>query len=242
MMGHNLGANGRPLPPVHGDGDNPCDALLSRQRFFSVGQIRHSDWRSFGSAFRGPVFRSLARKTHFEAVSSEDSSASRIFKGTADVSGDMAVHTLQTKQIIRASMAEAWAFFSNPRNLAKITPPELGFEVLTPDLLPQIQAGMMIAYRVRPLLGIPMTWLSEITLVEEGVRFIDEQRVGPYAVWHHEHAFHDLGDGRIEMHDRATYVLPFSPLGDLAHGILVKPQLAKIFAFREEAVRKLFPC
>ena len=153
----------------------------------------------------------------------------------------MAVHTLHTKQIIRATMAEAWSFFSNPRNLAKITPPELGFEMLTPDLPPQVYAGMMIAYRVRPLLGIPMTWLSEITLVEEGVRFIDEQRVGPYAMWHHEHLFHDLGDGRVEMEDKATYVLPFTPLGDLAHGLLVKPQLAKIFAHREKAVRGLFP-
>ena len=153
----------------------------------------------------------------------------------------MAVNTLQKKQIIRASVAEAWSFFSNPRNLAKITPPEMGFEVLTPDLPERIYAGMMIAYRVRPLFGLPMTWLSEITLVEEGVRFIDEQRVGPYAVWHHEHAFHDLGDGRVEMKDRATYVLPFAPLGDLAHAMLVKPQLAKIFAFREKAVREIFP-
>lgn len=153
----------------------------------------------------------------------------------------MAVHTLQTKQIIRASMAEAWTFFSNPRNLAKITPPEMGFEVQTPNLPPHIYAGMMIAYRVRPLLGIPMTWLSEITLVEQGTRFIDEQRVGPYAVWHHEHAFHDLGDGRVEMEDRATYVLPFAPLGDLVHPWLVKPQLERIFAFREKAVRELFP-
>lgn len=152
----------------------------------------------------------------------------------------MAVHTLQTKQIIRTGMADAWAFFSNPRNLAKITPPEMGFEVLTPDLEPTIYAGMMIAYRVRPLLGIPMTWLSEITLVEEGVRFIDEQRVGPYAVWHHEHRFHDLGDGRVEMEDKITYVLPFAPLGDLAVPLLVKPQLERIFAFREKAVRKLF--
>lgn len=153
----------------------------------------------------------------------------------------MAVHTLQTKQIIRASMAEAWAFFSNPRNLAKITPPQLGFEVLTQDLPPQIYTGMMIAYRVRPLLGLPMTWLSEITLVEDGVRFIDEQRVGPYAVWHHEHVFHDLGDGRVEMRDKATYALPFAPLGDLAHAWLVKPQLDRIFTFREQAVRGLFP-
>lgn len=154
----------------------------------------------------------------------------------------MAVHTLHTKQIIRATRQEAWDFFSNPRNLAKITPPELGFEIITPDLVPQVREGMMIAYRVRPLLGLPMTWLSEITLVEPGVRFIDEQRVGPYAVWHHEHEFHDLGDGRIEMEDKATYVLPFAPLGDLAHAWLVQPQLKRIFAYREKAVRELFDC
>lgn len=152
----------------------------------------------------------------------------------------MSVHTLHTKQVIRATLEEAWAFFSNPRNLAKITPPELGFAIMTPDLAEKIYAGMMIAYRVRPLLGIPMTWLSEITLVEEGRRFIDEQRVGPYAVWHHEHTFHDLGDGRIEVEDKATYVLPFAPLGDLAHPLLVKPQLDRIFAHREKAVRELF--
>ena len=152
----------------------------------------------------------------------------------------MAVHTLHTKQIIRATRQEAWNFFSNPRNLAKITPPELGFEIMTRDLPPRMRRGMMIAYRVRPLLGLPMTWLSEITLVDEGVRFIDEQRVGPYAVWHHEHEFHDLGDGRIEMEDKATYVLPFAPLGDLAHAWLVRPQLERIFAFREKAVRELY--
>lgn len=153
----------------------------------------------------------------------------------------MAVHTLHKKQIIRATREQAWAFFSNPRNLAKITPPTLGFEVLTPDLPSHVYAGMMIAYRVRPLLCIPMTWLSEITLVEEGVRFIDEQRVGPYSVWHHEHEFHDLGDGRIKVEDNVTYVLPFSPLGDVVHPLLVKPQLETIFGFREKAVRDLFP-
>jgi ligand-binding SRPBCC domain-containing protein len=153
----------------------------------------------------------------------------------------MAVHTLHTKQIIRATRQEAWDFFSDPRNLLKITPPELRFEVLTPDLPQKVREGMMIAYRVRPLLGVPMTWLTEITLVEEGVRFIDEQRVGPYAVWHHEHEFHELGDGRIEMEDRVTYVLPFGPLGDLVHVPLVKPQLERIFAYREKVVREVFP-
>lgn len=153
----------------------------------------------------------------------------------------MAVHTLHTQQIIRATREQAWAFFSDPRNLAKITPPTLGFEVLTPDLPARIRSGLMIAYRVRPLFGIPMQWLTEITHVEEGVRFIDEQRVGPYAVWHHEHEFRDLGDGRVEMEDRVTYVLPFGPLGDLVHPLLVKPQIETIFGFRERAVREMFP-
>ncbi|MBE2287145.1 MAG: SRPBCC family protein [Prosthecobacter sp.] len=153
----------------------------------------------------------------------------------------MAVHTLSCKQIIRATPEQAWAFFSNPRNLAKITPPTLGFEVLTPDFPPRIREGLMISYRVRPLFGLAMNWLTEITHVEEGLRFIDEQRVGPYAVWHHEHEFHDLGDGRVEMADKVTYVLPFGPLGDLVHPLLVKPQLDTIFAFREKAVGELFP-
>jgi ligand-binding SRPBCC domain-containing protein len=153
----------------------------------------------------------------------------------------MAVHTLHTTQTIRATRQEAWDFFSNPRNLARITPPDLGFEILTPDLPPRMRQGMLITYRVRPLLRLPMTWLSEITLVEEGQRFIDEQRIGPYALWHHEHEFHDLGDGRIQMTDKATYVLPFAPLGDLAYPWLVRPQLQRIFAHREQAVRELFP-
>jgi len=153
----------------------------------------------------------------------------------------MAVHTLKTSQIIRATPQQAWAFFSDPRNLARITPRELGFEILTPDLPPRIHAGLMIAYRVRPLLGIPMTWLTEITHVRDGESFVDEQRIGPYSVWHHEHSFRDLGDGRVEMQDRITYALPFPPFGDLVQPWLVKPQLDRIFSFREKAVRELFP-
>ncbi len=152
----------------------------------------------------------------------------------------MAIHTLTSKQIITATRQQAWDFFSDPRNLARITPPEMGFEITTPDLPPRIRAGLMIAYRVRPLFGIPMSWLSEITLVREGECFIDEQRVGPYAVWHHEHWFHERDGGRIEVEDRVTYALPFGSLGDLAHPILVKPQLDRIFAFRDSAVRAHF--
>ena len=149
------------------------------------------------------------------------------------------VHSLDSSQIVPATLERAWDFFSDPRNLARITPPELDFTVLT-DLPECIHAGMMIEYRVRPLLGIPVRWLTEITHVEPGKFFVDEQRIGPYRIWHHEHRFAPLEGGRVEITDRVTYVLPFSPLSELVHPILVKPQLARIFAFREQAVAELF--
>ena len=99
---------------------------------------------------------------------------------------------------------------------------------------------MMIEYRVRPLFGIPATWLTEITHVEPGKFFVDEQRIGPYRMWHHEHHFTALGDGKVEVRDRVTYVLPLGWLGELAHPFLVKPQLERIFAYREKAVGELF--
>lgn len=149
------------------------------------------------------------------------------------------IHVLETSQIICATISHAWDFFSDPRNLAKITPPELDFTVLS-ALPERVYPGMMIEYRVRPLLGIPARWLTEITHVEPEKFFVDEQRIGPYRIWHHEHHFKQLDGERIEVRDRVTYVLPFSPFGDLVHPFLVKPQLMKIFAYREKAVNKLF--
>ena len=151
----------------------------------------------------------------------------------------MGIHVLRTTQTIKASIATAWDFLSNPANLAKITPPELDFNVLT-KLPERMYPGMMIAYRVRPLLGIPMRWLTEITHVEEGKFFVDEQRVGPYKIWHHEHHFKDLGDGRVEMTDIITYVIPFGILGDIVQPIIVAPQLEKIFGHREKVVGEMF--
>ncbi|WP_395742338.1 SRPBCC family protein [Prosthecobacter sp.] len=152
----------------------------------------------------------------------------------------MAVHTLFHQQIISAPPGEVWAFFSNPRNLARITPPQFGFSTDEEGLPGAIHAGLMLNHRLRLFFGIPVTWLAEITHVVEGRRFVDEQRVGPYAVWHHEHDFEDLGDGRTRMIDRVTYVLPFGPLGELAHPWLVAPELKRIFAHREQAVQKIF--
>lgn len=153
----------------------------------------------------------------------------------------MAVHTLFHQQIIPAPLPEVWAFFSNPRNLSRITPPGMGFSTEEKDLPDAIRPGLMIMHRLRPLLGIPMTWLTEITHVVEGRRFVDEQRVGPYAVWHHEHDFEDLGDGRTQTTDRVTYVMPFGPLGELVHPWLVAPELKRVFAHREKAMREIFP-
>ncbi len=153
----------------------------------------------------------------------------------------MAVHTLFHQQIIPAPLPEVWAFFSNPRNLSRITPPGMGFSTEEKDLPDAIRPGLMITHRLRPLLGIPMTWLTEITHVVEDRRFVDEQRVGPYAVWHHEHDFEDLGDGRTQTTDRVTYVMPFGPLGELVHPWLVAPELKRVFAHREKAMREIFP-
>src|SRR5687768_10823857 len=99
----------------------------------------------------------------------------------------MPVHTFLRKLTLPISCERAWEFFSDARNLAKLTPPSMKLTVVTPDVPPRIHAGMMIAYRVAPLAGLPMTWLTEITHVREGESFVDEQRVGPYAIWHHEH-------------------------------------------------------
>ncbi|MDB6137075.1 MAG: cell division inhibitor [Verrucomicrobiaceae bacterium] len=151
----------------------------------------------------------------------------------------MAIHTIQTRQVIKATLQQAWDFFSSPRNLSRITPPEMGFTILS-ELPERMFAGMMIEYKVTPLFGIPLTWLTEISHLREQEYFVDEQRVGPYAIWHHEHHFKDLGGGRVEMHDRVTYAPPFGVLGELVHPFIIKPELDKIFGFRERAVQALF--
>ena len=152
----------------------------------------------------------------------------------------MPVHTLKTTQIIRATLDQAWEFFSSPRNLQRITPKSLGFQIIN-ELPERMHPGLMIQYRVRPLARIPMTWVTEITHVDQHRFFVDEQRVGPYRIWHHEHHFRDLGDGRIEMTDIVTYQLYFGWLSEPMHWLLVKPQLKRIFDYREQAVRELFP-
>ncbi len=152
----------------------------------------------------------------------------------------MAISTLHRTTVLHTTPQKAWAFFSDPRNLARITPPEVGFQVVS-EVPEHIYAGLMIEYRVRPLLGIPLKWLTEITQVREGEYFVDEQRRGPYALWHHEHWFHPQPDGRVEIEDRVTYAPPLGLLGTLVHPWLVRPRLDRIFAHREKVMAELFP-
>ena len=149
------------------------------------------------------------------------------------------MYQLKTTQFIPATMKECWDYFSSPGTLKEITPPGMGFIIKT-DLPSKMYEGMMIEYKVTPLLGIPMTWITEIKAVKEGQFFIDEQRKGPYAIWHHEHHFKEV-DGGVEMTDIVSYEVPFGILGKLVHPIIVKPKLNQIFQYRTKKVEEIFP-
>jgi ligand-binding SRPBCC domain-containing protein len=140
------------------------------------------------------------------------------------------VHELRTAQRLPVSLEEAWAFFSHPKNLAVVTPDELNLRFTNELYGAEAYAGQIITYTVRPLLGIPVFWLTEITHLEHGRYFVDEQRRGPYAMWHHQHHFRQIPGG-VEMTDIVHYQLPFYPFGELALPS-VKKKLKAIFDFR----------
>ncbi|MGY6560691.1 MAG: SRPBCC family protein [Luteibaculaceae bacterium] len=148
------------------------------------------------------------------------------------------MHTIKAVQNIPISLQEAWNFFSSPKNLQKITPPDMGF-IIKSELPAKMYPGMFIQYTVKPLLGIPLTWVTEITQVKELEFFVDEQRVGPYAIWHHQHFFKEIPGG-VECTDIVDYKLPLSFLGDLVHPIVVAPKIKEIFEFRKKRIVELF--
>ena len=150
----------------------------------------------------------------------------------------MSIHRFERIQIVPTSIEEAWAFFSNPANLSAITPPSLGFEIRSP-LPTEMYPGLFVTYRVRPLLNIALEWVTEITHVEHQRYFIDEQRVGPYALWHHEHHFREVPGG-VEMRDLLHYSVGFGPFGDAAVRFVVRPRIEAIFAFRTKVLNERF--
>jgi len=150
----------------------------------------------------------------------------------------MKIFTIKTNQSLPISIEDAWDFFSNPNNLPKITPPWLNLKV-TSELPDKMYEGMIVTYKVYPVLGIPSNWVTEITTVNEKVFFIDEQRFGPYKFWHHQHHFKETSSG-VEMTDIVNYALPFDPFSRPLNNILVGKKVEGIFEFRKEVLNDLF--
>lgn len=149
------------------------------------------------------------------------------------------VYSIKTVQVLPISLEKAWDFFSSPANLAEITPKNLGFNIISKHHGEKMYAGQIIEYKVSPVLGIPLYWMTEITHVEQHKFFVDQQRFGPYSMWHHQHHFKEVPGG-VEMTDIVHYKLPFWFLGDIANSVFVKKQLNDIFDYRFKAVEKIF--
>ena len=151
----------------------------------------------------------------------------------------MGTFRLQVNQKINASMEEVWDFISSPGNLKFITPEHMGFDILTPDLPDKMYPGMMIEYQVQALPGYKTRWLTEITHVNPGKYFVDEQRSGPYNLWHHQHHIGPIENGTL-MTDIVHYIPPYGIIGNMANRILIRKQLDAIFEFRKNALIRKF--
>lgn len=149
------------------------------------------------------------------------------------------VYSLKTMQKIPIGMITAWDFFSDPVNLQKITPGNMGFRIISEHHGGKMYAGQIIEYKVSPLPGIPVYWMTEITHVEAGKYFVDEQRYGPYSLWHHQHHFKEI-EGGVEMTDIVHYKIPFWFFGDIANRLFVKKRLQNIFDYRRSKIEELF--
>lgn len=145
------------------------------------------------------------------------------------------IHTLCRLPV---SVSEAWAFFSDPRNLRRITPPSLGIKI-TCDIPSRMHPGMLVTYSITPFLNLPIRWTTEITHVLEPRLFVDEQRFGPYRFWHHQHHFREV-EGGTEVEDIVHYALPFGSVGRCIGGRFIRRQLDGIFTFRRRFLEETF--
>ena len=151
----------------------------------------------------------------------------------------MAFYQLFREQKVNRSIEEIWEFISSPKNLKQITPKHMGFNIVSGNLPEKMYPGMIIAYAVSPLFGIKTTWVSEITHVREKEFFVDEQRIGPYTLWHHQHILEPAESG-VVMKDIVTYKPPFGFLGKIANRFIIKRKLDAIFDYRKNMIEKLF--
>lgn len=142
------------------------------------------------------------------------------------------------EQFIAAEPARVWEFFATPRNLDELTPPELRFRILS-ALPERMFAGQLIEYRISPLPGVWLRWLTEIRHLREGAFFVDEQRFGPYRFWYHEHHFTPVAGG-VRMTDRVTYDVGWGPFGWIAERVWVRRELERIFDYRARKVAEIF--
>ena len=146
---------------------------------------------------------------------------------------------LKKTQLLNTDIDTIWDFASSPKNLKEITPDYMLFDITSEGLPEKMYPGMIITYEVSPLLNIKMKWVTEITQVVEKKFFIDEQRIGPYSLWHHQHFFEEKDEG-VLMTDIVTYKPPFGLLGDIANSLFIEKQLEEIFQYRWDAMDKKF--
>lgn len=147
----------------------------------------------------------------------------------------MSYYQLRRSQKVNSSLNELWDFISSPRNLDDITPDNMGFEITSAELPEKMYAGMIITYKVSPLFGIRVNWMTEITQVVEGAYFVDEQKLGPYKLWHHQHILREIPGG-VLMDDVVTYQPPFGFAGKVLNKLLIRRRLEEIFDFRWRAI------
>lgn len=149
------------------------------------------------------------------------------------------IFTLTTKQKLNIPLDQAWNFFSTPENLERITPEEMQFNI-TSELCDKFFKGKIITYKVGILPGVKTNWVTEITHIEDKVYFIDEQRFGPYKMWHHEHWFEEISENTTLISDKVSYKIPFGFFGSIAQFLFIKNQLKTIFNYRYITLEKLF--
>jgi ligand-binding SRPBCC domain-containing protein len=151
----------------------------------------------------------------------------------------VAVFQLYKEQKIPAGVEAIWDFISSPGNLKHITPAYMGFDITSENLSGKMHPGMIIMYKVSPVFGINMKWVTEITHVVDRQYFVDEQRIGPYKIWHHQHRIQPVKDG-VLMTDLVTYKPPMGFIGALANRFFIRKKLDEIFDFRRERLIQIF--